>query len=882
MRKALALALSVVPAVASAQEPDLGGCPVLPFDSIWNVPVDTLPVDSRSADYVASIGSTVGVHPDFGSGLWQGAPIGIPFVVVAGSQAEVEIRYQAYGDESDPGPFPVPRDAPIEGGPSSNGDRHVLVVDRDACVLYELYRAFPNADGSWNADSGASYDLASHALRTAGWTSADAAGLPILPGLARHDEVAAGEIRHALRFTAPQTRRAYVWPARHFASSSTNAALPPMGQRFRLKAGFDISGFSPQVQVILRALKKYGMILADNGSPWYISGAPDPGWDDDALVGELRNVKGSDFEAVDVSSLRIHEDSGRARVLDLGDAPDAPYRTLLASGGASHLAGSLRLGASVDTEVDGQPHAGAQGDDLSGDDEDGVQFTTGIVAGGVATVRVTASAAARVDAWVDWNRDGDWQDLDEQILNARPVAAGSQSIDFAVPGSASPGTTFARFRLSSAGGLDPDGHAPDGEVEDHALTVTAGSGDTTPPTVAVSAPNGGEKLYTGSGFRIDWTASDNVALARFDVAYSTNSGASWSAVPGCSGVSGAARSCLWAAPGPASNSVRVRVTALDSSGNSAADASDANASIVSGAASLTVTAPNSNVSWAAGGLQRIQWRHNLGPAARVRIELDRQDDGVFEELIAASAPSTTGTAGSHDWTVTAPNSATARVRVSWTANPGVSDVGNTTFRIAAPFLTVSVPNTIQDWLVGSAQPIRWNHNLGIGTVAKVELNRNYPTGAWQTLKAAVTHSAGTSGSWSWTVTGPATLLARIRVSTTDGTLVDVGNKSFSISSTPSLTLTQPNTALSLAAGTKYVCKWSHNLGTAPQLKLELNRSYPGGPWETIKAPYISTSGTAGSFGWTVTGPGTTRARVRISTLDGARSDTSDQDFAIVP
>lgn len=292
--------------------PSIAGCPVFPADNIWNTPVDTLPLDPNSDSYINAIGRNVGVHPDFGSGIWEGAPIGIPFVTVPGTQPMAPVACY-YEDESDPGPYPIPPNAPIEGGSDSNGDRHVLVLDRDSCVLYELYDAWPQQNGSWDCGSGAIYNLNSHALRPDGWTSADAAGLPMLPGLARYDEVAAGEIAHALRFTAPSTRRVYVWPARHYASSSTNPALPPMGQRFRLKASLDISGFSPQVQVILRALKKYGMILADNGSSWYISGAPDPSWNDDALVSELRQVHGGDFEAVDVSSLMLDSNSGQVR-----------------------------------------------------------------------------------------------------------------------------------------------------------------------------------------------------------------------------------------------------------------------------------------------------------------------------------------------------------------------------------------------------------------------------------------------------------------------------------------------------------------------------------------------------------------------------------------
>ncbi|MDJ0953388.1 MAG: S-layer homology domain-containing protein [Acidimicrobiia bacterium] len=288
-------------------------CSILPADNIWNTRIDDLPVDPNSAAYVNTIGATATLHADFGAGVWppgSNSPIGIPFVEVDADQPEVAINYTAYGSESDPGPWPVPSDAPIEGGPDATGDRHVLVLDRDECMLYELYRAFPQGNGSWNADSGAAYDLTSNALRPDGWTSADAAGLPILPGLVTYDEVASGEITHAIRFTAPQTQRAYVWPARHFASSLTGEQYPPMGQRFRLEAGFDISGYSPEIQVILTAMKRYGIILADNGSPWFISGAPDDRWDNDMLH-EWDDIPGSAFEAVDVSSLMVDPDSGR-------------------------------------------------------------------------------------------------------------------------------------------------------------------------------------------------------------------------------------------------------------------------------------------------------------------------------------------------------------------------------------------------------------------------------------------------------------------------------------------------------------------------------------------------------------------------------------------
>jgi hypothetical protein len=303
-----------------ASAPQIAGCDIFPADNIWNTAVDNLPVQPDSAVYIQTIGPDLGLHPDFGAGVWppgSNSPIGIPFIDVPGSQPLVEIEFTGYGDESDPGPYPIPPDAPVEGGPDAQGDRHVLVLERDNCLLYELYHAFPQADGRWTAVSGAVYDLHSHALRPAGWTSADAAGLPILPGLVRYDEVAAGEISHALRFTAPQTRRAYVWPARHYASSLTDPAYPPMGLRLRLRADFDISPYAPEVQVILQGLKRYGLILADNGSAWYLSGVPDERWNNDVLR-QLRQVKGSDLEVVDVSGLMMDPDSGRAA------APSAP------------------------------------------------------------------------------------------------------------------------------------------------------------------------------------------------------------------------------------------------------------------------------------------------------------------------------------------------------------------------------------------------------------------------------------------------------------------------------------------------------------------------------------------------------------------------------
>jgi hypothetical protein len=275
---------------------------LFPASTPWNADVSSLPVDPRSQQYLASIGLNTGLHPDFGT-VWDGAPNGIPFVTVHGNQKKVPISFY-YGGESDPGPYPIPANAPIEGGAQGSGDRHLLVLDVDHRLLYEVYDAhYDAARKRWNAGSGAIWDLRSNALRPDGWTSADAAGLPMLSGLVRYDEVAAGQITHALRFTVDRTQNAYIYPATHLASSDTNKSLPPMGLRVRLKAGFDISGFSKPVRVILTAMKKYGMIVADNGSSWYVSGAPDPRWSDDQLHA-LGQVKGSDFEVVDTSSLQ--------------------------------------------------------------------------------------------------------------------------------------------------------------------------------------------------------------------------------------------------------------------------------------------------------------------------------------------------------------------------------------------------------------------------------------------------------------------------------------------------------------------------------------------------------------------------------------------------
>ena len=274
-----------------------GDCSVFPSDNPWNQDVSSLPVHDNSDNFVNSVGAEANMHPDFGT-FWDNAPIGIPYVVVDSTEDSVDINYVAYGDESDVGPFPIPLDALVEGGADGDGDRHVIAVDTEACKLYEIYRGFPQSS-QWDADSGVEYDLSTNEHHPEGCTSADAAGLPIFPGLVRYDEVVEdGVINHALRFTVAQSQQAYVFPARHYASSNTDPDLPPMGLRFRMKADYDCGSYSTEAQVVCAALKKYGMIMADNGSNWYLSGAHDPRWDDDAL-GDLKQIPGNAFEVVD-------------------------------------------------------------------------------------------------------------------------------------------------------------------------------------------------------------------------------------------------------------------------------------------------------------------------------------------------------------------------------------------------------------------------------------------------------------------------------------------------------------------------------------------------------------------------------------------------------
>lgn len=298
----IAVAMTALPVTAVFGQ-ELAGCPILPKNNIWNTPIHNMPVHPSSARYVASIGTDKNLHPDFGTAG------GIPITVVPANQPAVPIAFNEGAADSDPGPYPIPPNVAIEAGE----DGHVLVLQQGVCKLYEVLAIKPAGDG-WTGYSGAVFDMRSNALRPDGWTSSDAAGLPILPGLVRFDEIDAGEIRHAIRMTVPRTRREYIWPARHFASRSDDPELPAMGQRFRLKASYDISRFDPKVQVLLRALKRYGMIVADNGGSWFLTGATDSRWDQE-LWSQIKVIKGPDLESVDTSALMISPNSGVAGVV---------------------------------------------------------------------------------------------------------------------------------------------------------------------------------------------------------------------------------------------------------------------------------------------------------------------------------------------------------------------------------------------------------------------------------------------------------------------------------------------------------------------------------------------------------------------------------------
>jgi hypothetical protein len=286
-------------------------CTVFPQDNVWHADISKLPVNSHSAEWVDAIGRSVNLHPDFGPSFGaQPVPYGIPITVVSGSHPKVHVKFM-YASESDRVGYPLGNDTKIEGGKNAGGDRHAIMVDKANCRLYETW--LTRKKGShWTAGSGATWSLTSNKLRHKNWTSADAAGLPILPGLLRYDEVKSGLVDHAIRFTAPVTSTHYLWPARHEAGSKHSLKYPPMGARFRLKADFSMAGYSRDAKVVLRAMKTYGLILADNGSPWYFQGDDSRNWHN-KLVSELKTIPAADFQAVDESSLEVSPNSGQAR-----------------------------------------------------------------------------------------------------------------------------------------------------------------------------------------------------------------------------------------------------------------------------------------------------------------------------------------------------------------------------------------------------------------------------------------------------------------------------------------------------------------------------------------------------------------------------------------
>jgi hypothetical protein len=302
----LALALATAGGVAGYPLPAAPACPIFPDTNVWNKRVDHLPVARNSRTIVRSIGRNGSLHPDFGSGRWDGGPIGIPITVVGSGQRRSAVRFE-YADESDRGPYPIPESVRIEGGPNSDGDRHAIIVDKSTCRLYELY-ALSTSGGRWHAGSGATWSLRKNKLRPDGWTSADAAGLPILPGLLRWNEVRTNRIDHAIRFTTDVTSSHHLWPARHDAGSTDSLDYPPMGARFRLQASYDASGLSPHAQAVVAAMKKYGLVLADNGSPWYFQGEQHGKWPI-KLIEDLKTIPASAFVAVDTSSLMVSPNS---------------------------------------------------------------------------------------------------------------------------------------------------------------------------------------------------------------------------------------------------------------------------------------------------------------------------------------------------------------------------------------------------------------------------------------------------------------------------------------------------------------------------------------------------------------------------------------------
>ena len=622
----LAVAFGPVSRGLAQTPPTLAGCPVLPANNIWNTPIDKLPVDPNSASYTVSIGTSKGLHPDFGSGIWNGGPIGIPYNVVPETQPTVPISFD-YSDESDPGPYPIPPDPAIEGGSQASGDRHVLVIDRDHCLLYETWSTYPNADGSWQAGSGAVFDLRSNDLRPSTWTSSDAAGLPVLAGLVRYEEVAAGEINHAIRFTAPQTRKEFIWPARHHASNLTDEKYPPMGQRFRLKASFNISGFAPEVQVILQALKKFGMILADNGSSWYLSGVPDPRWNDDILVSQLRLVKGSDFEAIDESSLMLDPNSGEV----ISDRP-----IISVAPGSHHFPGQ-----SVGEISAAQPFTIANaGQSL-------------LVLG---TVAITGRNRAEFLESFDGCSDQTLAPSDNctELIAFAPQMAGAKR---------------AALNISSSDPLKPEVKVP--------LSGTA----IEPVAITLVSPNGAENWEPGSTQTIQWQFTGKpgmfveIQLLKGDIRVRTICS---KAPIGDDGYG----SYSWLIPEKMSSGADYRIKISTLRNAMSADMSDKGFTITAPPVpTISLIIPNGGENWQRGTTQTIQWGCTGNPGPYVRLQLLREA-GVIRTITRKTA-SGDNMVGTFNWRIPATLSpgGAYRVRITSMSNASSQDESSGSFTI---------------------------------------------------------------------------------------------------------------------------------------------------------------------------------------------------------
>lgn len=632
----LAVACGLIPEVPAQSPPTLAGCPVLPANSIWNTPIDTLPTDPNSGSYVTSIGAAKGVHPDFGAGLWNGGPIGIPYNLVPGSQPTVPISFD-YADESDPGPYPLPADPAIEGGSQASGDRHVLVLDRDSCVLYETWSTYPENSGGWHAGSGALFDLKSNNLRPSGWTSSDAAGLPVLPGLVRYEEVAAGEIHHAIRFTAPQTRKEFIWPARHYASNLTDRNYPPMGQRFRLRASFNIAGFAPEVQVILQALKKYGMILADNGSSWYLSGVPDPRWNDDLLVNQLDLIKGSDFEAVDESSLMLDPDSGETRTGFPPLNPDPPDRPIISVAPGSHTFGRLSVGETSAPRT----------------------FTIANTGQGLLVIGLVGITGQDREEFSE-AFDG----CSDQTLG--PADNCTEHISFAPHAT---GRKTAALIVPANDALRPEVSIP--------LSGTA----VEPTTLTLVSPNGGESWEAESKQEIRWRftgkpgSSVKIELLKGGTSVRTIRARATVDLNGVGAYS-------WLIPEhqPPGNDYRIKITSTQNA--IYRDTSDQAFTIsVPPPPTITLVAPNGGESWQEGTTQMIQWAYTGNPGPFVRLQLVQGITVV--RTVAAKIPTGEGLAGSFNWKIpfSLNPAGSYKVKVTSRANASLKDESNESFSV---------------------------------------------------------------------------------------------------------------------------------------------------------------------------------------------------------